>query len=62
MRSLLLAAIIAIGAAAPAPWAATAEAKIRHACTLTDPCKRCPKGEWDCNGKCIPKKDACEIR
>jgi hypothetical protein len=61
MRSLVLAAIIAIGAVAAGPWAATSQAKVRHVCPITRTCKHCPTGEWDCNGKCIPKKDACRI-
>jgi len=58
----MLAAIIAIGAVAAGPWAPESQAKVRHACPITRPCKHCPTGEWLCNGQCIPKKNACEIR
>jgi hypothetical protein len=60
MRSLLFAAIIAataLGAGAP-----PGQAKVQHACPITRTCHRCPKGEWLCDGKCIPKREACEIR
>jgi hypothetical protein len=62
LRSLMLAIILVIApgeAATRAPTHITAQ-HVRHICTLTH-CGHCPKGEWRCNGKCIPKDQACRL-
>jgi hypothetical protein len=45
------------GVCAPAPQPRPA---IRHACTI-DGCDHCPRGRWKCDGKCIPKNQACRV-
>jgi hypothetical protein len=62
-RSLLLAVVLVMGAGAGGLCspAAVARTAVRHACILTHNCRRCPTGEWDCNGQCIPKGHACRL-
>lgn len=61
-KSLLVALVLVLGASngicAPA---AAHMLPIRKACVLTRNCGRCPQGQWDCNGKCIPKGHACRL-
>jgi len=68
MNKLALALVLALAAGAaaaaqtsPAPPVAhmsPAPARTHRLCTLTR-CGHCPKGEWDCAGRCIPKNRAC---
>lgn len=66
MRGLMLAALL-IGLATPAMGGPVMVhpirgfAATRHLCTLTHCGRRCPKGEWSCNGKCIPKRQLCRV-
>jgi hypothetical protein len=59
MRNLMFALAItfAVGAGA---GPAVAHPPIWRACAI-HPCRHCPKGEWLCNGKCIPKNQACRL-
>ena len=61
LASLALALAMVVGAGAPGTTPIVSPHPVHHACTLTRCGGHCPKGEWRCNGKCIPKNQACRL-
>ncbi|HEY2709873.1 MAG TPA: hypothetical protein VGI95_17625 [Caulobacteraceae bacterium] len=58
--SLVLAFVLAIAPGEERLGERAAPA-LHHVCPITGCKHACPRGEWRCEGKCIPKHEACRI-
>ncbi len=67
MRALMIAAFALAAAPALASQAPVRPVHINppvvhRLCAIGHPCgRRCPKGEWRCNGRCIPDNQICRL-